>query len=171
MQVNVATPLGGMTLGVGGAYAQPFWTERLFDCCKDPQICLISWFCPCVQYGINASMIDGSHPALNCCIYTVCCYLLYAGVCCAACKRQQLRMRYGILTGECADGASDWIVHCCCHPCGLAQEARELRYRLTQPVLVAGIVGGPAVMVQQPMMQQQPMYAQQPQYATQPMVR
>ena len=70
-------------------------------------------------------------------------------------SRGQIRNKYSITTGDCADSCSDCLLHSFCTCCALSQEWRELKFRADQPTTITvpggAIVGtavqGPAVVV------------------------
>lgn len=101
------------------------WSTDLCDCFSDCNNCCITFWCPCVTFGQIAEIIDkgssscgtsGALYALICCV-TSCC-------CCLSCfYRTKMRQQYSLRETPCAD----CLVHCCCEPCALCQEYRELK--------------------------------------------
>ncbi|EJD39584.1 PLAC8-domain-containing protein [Auricularia subglabra TFB-10046 SS5] len=109
------------------------WSHGLFDCFEDPMTCLFAWFLPCTIYGKNKTRLQAleagaPHPqggellgedtityaALNFC----CGFGWIVGMT----NRTATRTRYKI-TGS--DG-EDCFLSCCCAPCALTQQSREL---------------------------------------------
>jgi len=136
------------TGGYGGAWNQndartgqrEQWKAGFCDCFDDCNSCLLSFCCPCVQYGYNAEKIDGSSFCSACWLYC-CCYGMnftsiftcfpVAGCQClvAGAKRTTLRHNYMLQESCC----SDCCVHWCCIGCALSQETRELAIRGPPP--------------------------------------
>ncbi|KAF4581729.1 hypothetical protein EYR40_002745 [Pleurotus pulmonarius] len=110
------------------------WSHGLCDCCADVGTCLIATFFPCIVYAQNkqryehlargqpdpergGSGLNGDcllHGCITCC-FGIGCVLQIP-------LRGYLRRRYSIKGGGCGD----CMISCCCTPCGLTQEAREL---------------------------------------------
>jgi len=100
------------------------WNEGLCGCFNNCEICVCSFFCPCVQFGKNSEAIDGS----DCFLWGVgylCTVYCGIGMIMGCLKRNQLRQKYAIEGGPC----EDFCVHCLCPCCALAQEGRELKSR------------------------------------------
>lgn len=196
------------------------WHEDWTDCFKETEPCLLATFCPCIQFAKNYVVVNNVNPAAAqgrslppetivsenmgtacgaCCIYGTCLYFggpLAMGIA-GLCNRGNLRIKYNITTGDCADQLSDCCISAWCPCCALSQEWRELNWRQDQPLILTmpgAVVGGvmpppgqpqyqpqqaqygsPQPQYAQPQQQyaqpQQPMYAQQPQqtYAQAPM--
>lgn len=129
--------MGGMVIGqpmpqttvvmVQGqqAHFQPGdWVESFCGCFSDIPTCLMSCFCPCIQYGQNHEAIhkDGCliQAILFACLAT--CHLqclIHMGL------RGHIRHKFSIFGG----GLEDFCLTCCCPCCALAQEAREITHR------------------------------------------
>ncbi|ONK55689.1 uncharacterized protein A4U43_UnF90, partial [Asparagus officinalis] len=84
-------------------------------------------FCPCVTFGRIAEIVDrgstscGTSGALYALLqWFTCLHCVYS---CA--YRSKLRAQYNLGESPC----NDCFVHCCCEPCALSQEYRELRNR------------------------------------------
>eukprot|EP01103_Thecamoeba_quadrilineata_P019250 TRINITY_DN7706_c0_g1_i1.p1 TRINITY_DN7706_c0_g1~~TRINITY_DN7706_c0_g1_i1.p1 ORF type:complete len:158 (+),score=4.37 TRINITY_DN7706_c0_g1_i1:45-476(+) len=100
------------------------WQEGLCGCCSDPESCLLSWCCPCFQFGQNAMAIDGMDSDVMCCsFYMMLCSgnawilnMIY---------RMKMRQKFGI-EGSCI---TDCLASFCCGCCTLAQGKRELDRR------------------------------------------
>eukprot|EP00850_Spirogloea_muscicola_P019174 SM000185S04033 [mRNA] locus=s185:15121:16104:+ [translate_table: standard] len=127
-----------------GSQQQKRWSSGLFDCAKDPKTCCLVACCPCVAFAQNARRIMRNSPDPGCllfCIYYFClgaclacplCCLIGPPAywtCCVPCYayryRQCLRAKYGLPE----EPLTDFCAHCCCHPCAVCQEARELAYQ------------------------------------------
>ncbi|KAJ9554392.1 hypothetical protein OSB04_018437 [Centaurea solstitialis] len=103
------------------------WSSGLCACCSDvPNCCLTCW-CPCITFGQIAEIVDkgntscGVHGGL---------YAVIAALTCCGCMyscmyRTKMRSQYGLRETPC----NDCLVHCCCEPCALCQEYRELKHR------------------------------------------
>lgn len=153
-------PMGGSSEPLQKVFTSS-WQDQWNDCGAEPETCLLSCCCPCVQFGKNYAAVRpltyGAHPQQTveenkgaCCLAalaymgaTYFCGCLGAGV--AGCfVRQEIKKKYGITTGECSDSPSDFLLHCCCQPCALSQEWRELKFRADQPAAIA-VPGGSIV--------------------------
>ncbi|KZV93024.1 PLAC8-domain-containing protein [Exidia glandulosa HHB12029] len=140
-QQPVAQP--AMNAGPGGsrnaknipynASGEREWSFGLFECFEDPMTCLFAWFLPCTIYGKNKTRLQAlasgaPHPqggelvgedtityaALNCC-----CGL---GWVVGMTNRAETRARYKIVGGA----GDDCFLSCCCAPCALTQQSREI---------------------------------------------
>ena len=104
------------------------WQSGLCDCFDDWETCLPSFFCPCVQFGVNASVV-GERCGMSCALYLLlahfyCCCLVHAPV------RTKIRARYHLQGDEAED--------CLATLCGctsIAQEAREIKARGPPPAM------------------------------------
>ncbi|TDL24553.1 PLAC8-domain-containing protein [Rickenella mellea] len=116
-----------------GADGNREWSNGLFGCFDDCGTCLLSWCCPCIVYAQNKSRYEhldrqnGPHPSggdscngdcfiHGCLTFWGCGWVLQMG------QRGTLRHRYRISGGGCGD----CLTACCCTPCELTQEAREI---------------------------------------------
>ena len=103
------------------------WTNGLFSCFNHIPSCIGSCFCPCLQYGLNTGSLTGDDQVGDICYNS--CYYLVSDLCgCHSCVggelRTDIRKAYGIQ----GDGCGDCLIHCCCYPCALAQEAQEIAH-------------------------------------------
>jgi len=99
--------------------------ESLFGCFNDGRICCYGCWCCCCLYGQNAEKIDNHSKCLtHCCVYSL---MSLLGCCCFihAVKRGQLRDKYGLEESACGD----CFITCCCAPCAICQETREMKVR------------------------------------------
>jgi Cys-rich protein (TIGR01571 family) len=104
------------------------WKANLIcSCFASPTTTACSYFCPCVQYGINKSdVIQGSSCFCGCLtyvLYAILCPCIHP--CCIASLREKLRASFNIDGSFC----EDCCVHLLCPCCALIQEARELELR------------------------------------------
>ena len=103
------------------------WKVGLFGCLSYFDVCLLTCFCPCVQYGMNQEkLVPGQSACGGCFMYTlisVCCACILP--CWAGQFRSQIRGKYNIMGG----GTGDCCTHCCCHCCAIIQEAKEIETR------------------------------------------
>ncbi|GBG77130.1 hypothetical protein CBR_g23456 [Chara braunii] len=105
------------------------WTHGLCDCHTDIPLSLLTCFFPCLTFGHNASAInDGAggcatQSAIWCLLesFTALGFLYSCGY------RTKLRNKYNLPE----EPMPDILVHCCCLPCALCQEYKEIRYRAT----------------------------------------
>ncbi|GMH40500.1 hypothetical protein BSKO_08404 [Bryopsis sp. KO-2023] len=96
------------------------WSTSLYGCFDDCGICLYGYCClPCL-YGDNVAKATGGGSCGPCCLYTCC-----PGFACifAGGKRTEIRNKYNLPEEPC----SDCCVHFWCSPCGVCQEARQLK--------------------------------------------
>ncbi|KAJ3677440.1 hypothetical protein LUZ60_003164 [Juncus effusus] len=108
--------------------SQPqMWSSGLCDCAQDCGTCCSTCFCPCITFGRIAEIVD--HGSTSCGIsggiyallaYLTCCQCVYACT-----YRSKMRGEYMLPESPC----NDCLVHCCCEPCALSQEYRELQSR------------------------------------------
>ncbi|KAJ7103681.1 PLAC8-domain-containing protein [Mycena crocata] len=112
------------------------WSNNVFDCLADPLTFVVSWFVPCLVYGRNRARYQAletyvspkPHQTLPLQILTPSQgrYCIASCFGCNACVgmtgRGKTRARYGIA----GSGCSDCMLSCCCIPCTLTQESREI---------------------------------------------
>ncbi|KAJ7133818.1 PLAC8-domain-containing protein [Mycena filopes] len=110
------------------------WSHDTFDCCADPLTFLASWFLPCIVYGRNRARFQSLETYGTVSTETVDGLiggdsLMYCAAQCFGCGglvgmmgRGQTRARYGIA----GSGGGDCLLSCCCAPCALTQESREI---------------------------------------------
>jgi Cys-rich protein (TIGR01571 family) len=89
--------------------------DGLCGCFDDLGICLISYFCPCCQFGMNAQRVNIG----NCIV----CGLLYAlfPCCVGAVVRGKI---YRLANLPDPGFCGNCCMHCCCWCCAVAQEGR-----------------------------------------------
>uniref|UniRef100_A0A1J3HQ18 Protein PLANT CADMIUM RESISTANCE 6 n=1 Tax=Noccaea caerulescens TaxID=107243 RepID=A0A1J3HQ18_NOCCA len=129
------------------------WTSGLFDCMNDGENALITCCFPFITFGQIAEVIDEG--ATNCgtagMLYVLI-FGLFGVPCVYTCTyRTKLRNKYGLPDAP----LPDWILHCCCEPCALCQEYRELNNRGIDPAI--GWIGNMQRMGQQQVMMTPPM--------------
>ncbi|KAJ4758554.1 Protein PLANT CADMIUM RESISTANCE 2 [Rhynchospora pubera] len=103
------------------------WSSGLCDCGQDCKTCCLACFCPCIAFGRIAEIVDqGTTPcATSGAIYAILtcftgCQWVYSCM-----YRSKLRTQYSLPESPC----NDCLIHCCCEPCALSQEYRELQTR------------------------------------------
>ncbi|XP_039115301.1 cell number regulator 1-like [Dioscorea cayenensis subsp. rotundata] len=100
------------------------WSSGLCHCCDDPANCLITCFCPCITFGQIAEIV--SKGSISCAASGIVYGLLMGLGCLYSCFfRSKLRGQYDLEESP----LPDCLVHCCCEPCALCQEYRELKKR------------------------------------------
>ncbi|KAJ0046945.1 hypothetical protein Pint_06573 [Pistacia integerrima] len=102
------------------------WQSDLFDCCREPSLCLKTCVYPCGTFSRIANAVSQGKISREQAIDTVMAYSLFCGCCCyTCCIRKKLRDTYNIEGGSC----DDFLTHlmCCC--CAMVQEWRELQLR------------------------------------------
>ncbi|XP_078164446.1 cell number regulator 10-like [Carex rostrata] len=107
------------------------WSTGLFDCYDDIDNCCMTCFCPCITFGQIAEIVD--HGSISCCasssLYTGLMFLTGCHWLYSCFYRKKLRGHFFLEDSPCGD----CCVHCCCEPCALCQEHRELRLRGLDP--------------------------------------
>ncbi|KAK9812477.1 hypothetical protein WJX73_003187 [Symbiochloris irregularis] len=99
------------------------WQNGLCGCTNDCSDCCFGCFCLPCMWGRNYRDFhpDQKGACAPCCKY---CFS-FCGCCClAGALRGQIRGRYNLAERPC----QDCMVHCCCGPCAVCQEAREIKY-------------------------------------------
>lgn len=96
------------------------WKHGLWDCFDNFNMCVVSWMCPCYQFGKNASTLGESNVACGMAI-------MIPGInaCSAAHLRDKLRAKKGIKGSY----ARDLLAWCFCPFCALLQETQEIEDR------------------------------------------
>ncbi|RDX99604.1 Protein PLANT CADMIUM RESISTANCE 2, partial [Mucuna pruriens] len=99
----------------------------------NPQLsgCITCW-CPCVTFGQVAEIVDKGSTCkklVTCgasgALYTLICCVIGCGWVYSCFYRSKMRRQYMLKESPCWD----CLVHCCCEPCALCQEYRELENR------------------------------------------
>eukprot|EP00850_Spirogloea_muscicola_P005073 SM000022S07287 [mRNA] locus=s22:943323:944150:- [translate_table: standard] len=107
------------------------WTTGLLACCDDVPVCCLTYWAPCITFGLAADAIDGGRTTWP--TAAALWYLLGALTQCAciySCTyRTRLRHKFGLPEQPCGDACVHWL----CMPCALCQEYRELKYRGHDP--------------------------------------
>ncbi|XXG40951.1 hypothetical protein AAC387_Pa01g1533 [Persea americana] len=103
------------------------WSTGLCDCCDDVYSCCITCWCPCITFGQIAEIVDRGSSS---CAVSGALYMLLLCVTGCSCLyscfyRSKMRGQYFLEETPCAD----CLVHCCCEPCAMCQEYRELKSR------------------------------------------
>ncbi|KAG9005288.1 hypothetical protein FRB93_009842 [Tulasnella sp. JGI-2019a] len=111
------------------------WSFGLCGCCGDAGACCLSCWCPCMQYSINRSRLSylekngrpnpshGEACTGDCWAYGCLAGWLGLGWVLQIGSRSEVRRRYKIVGGPCGD----LCTACCCTPCALTQESREIQ--------------------------------------------
>ena len=100
------------------------WKTSFFGCFDDLGSCILSLFCPCMQYGQNKARLSNGDCVCDCLAYT-CLMTCFLQWCLSCSARGQIRSTYNISGDSCCD----CLAHFCCECCALSQEARELEFR------------------------------------------
>lgn len=107
------------------------WNSGVFDCNQDCGSFILGSLLPCVQYGRNLDILKKKGMCKPTCAY--CCMLIVLKHCTLGARtRIVIRRRYGIV----GDTTEDCLLHCCCVPCALSQEYREVKKRDSEKPLV-----------------------------------
>ncbi|KAF2643635.1 hypothetical protein P280DRAFT_466402 [Massarina eburnea CBS 473.64] len=107
------------------------WHHSGSGCCSPIGTCCLGWCCPCILHGKtrHRTKNDGDMSKYSCC----------NGSCMGFCgltmlglsfilpwtSRSDIRVKY-VLDGN---GCSDCLCACCCQPCDVIQQAKEVEYR------------------------------------------
>jgi Cys-rich protein (TIGR01571 family) len=106
------------------------WKTSLFDCFDDCSICLQGCICPCCLFGKIASKFNERSCLENCL-----CYLTCFQCCMHTAFRYSIRRKYLLPAEPCNDCCVGWFYG----PCGLCQEAREIKTKFQGPTDVTMI--------------------------------
>ena len=109
------------------------WSNGLCSCFDTPGPFCLAFWCPCITYGRNRGRYKHlntsgtAHPdgGETCGSDTLLyCLTGFAGVACLLhmWNRGDIRTRYNVK----GSGLGDFGIACCCTPCGLTQESREI---------------------------------------------
>jgi len=111
------------------------WNHGLMDCFGDCGTCCFAHFCPCMVYQQVKNRITylnlnrrpdpeqgGTGCGGDCCLWSVLAGVGGLGWVLQMTTRATLRTRYRIR----GSGCTDCLATCCCVPCELTQESREL---------------------------------------------
>ncbi|KAI9082143.1 hypothetical protein K1719_035883 [Acacia pycnantha] len=103
------------------------WSTGLCDCTSDVKNCCITCWCPCITFGQIAEILDKGSTSCGAsgALYTV--VACVTGCACLYSCFYRSKMRHQFLLKD--DPCCDCLVHCCCEPCALCQEYRELQNR------------------------------------------
>ena len=103
------------------------WTNGLFDCFDDIGTFATSCCCPCLQFANNKKSFNSTGNILPDLVLYLCGLDFY---CCGATAAIGAATREEIRNHRNIEGsfANDCLVHCCCMPCALTQEKRELDF-------------------------------------------
>ncbi|KAL9166654.1 hypothetical protein ABFS82_05G044500 [Erythranthe guttata] len=111
----------------GGGVLPGFWSTGLCGCYSDVSNYCITCWCPCITFGQIAEIVDKG--SISCLVAGGVYALIRHSTGCpcfySCFYRSKLRKQYMIDGNNC----TDCMVHCCCEPCALRQEYRELKYR------------------------------------------
>eukprot|EP00803_Ostreobium_quekettii_P008191 evm.model.scf_3073.3 EVM.evm.TU.scf_3073.3 scf_3073:9662-10459(-) len=107
------------------------WSSGLFACFDDAGLCIWGLLFPACLYADNVAFISkrqkqGAPQSAGtgwCCPCLTYCLCFYCSCCIAGLYRNDLRRKYRLMQEPCGD----CTVHLCCSPCGLCQEAREIK--------------------------------------------
>lgn len=107
--------------------AEQILTAGLCGCCDDCETCLCATFCwPCA-FGTYVERAQLGTCCGSCCMYTCCCVLWWTRPCLACYAgnmRSSLFQKVGLPDPGCC---INWLCHCCCTCCALAQEGRAAK--------------------------------------------
>ena len=100
------------------------YKNRLCGCSDDLTSCVMSWICPCIQFGQNYEQIHKGQGLRAGIAYAA--VLLFAVPCVVhGGFRKELREKFNVS----GTSLEDFAVTGCCFCCAVAQDAREIAYR------------------------------------------
>mmetsp|Transcript_29215 Transcript_29215/g.67259 ORF Transcript_29215/g.67259 Transcript_29215/m.67259 type:complete len:273 (-) Transcript_29215:87-905(-) len=120
------------------------WSDGIFNCFGNLEICLCSWCCCPIRFADNVSHIEGLYPfwptfslmlALASLSYFVPAWILMYVI--GAYIRQKIRAKFGMANGTCMSVTCDCCLYTWCWVCAVSQESRHLE--------AASLVGHPAI--------------------------
>nr|POF26946.1 protein plant cadmium resistance 2 [Quercus suber] len=87
----------------------------------------ITYWCPCITFGQIAEIVDRGTTscATRGALYALIAWLTGCGCLYSCFYRSKIRRQYALEEGS----YGDCIVRCCCEPCALCQEYRELKHQ------------------------------------------
>ncbi|KAH6621734.1 PLAC8 family-domain-containing protein [Boeremia exigua] len=110
------------------------WHHRGTACVTPLSTCCLTWWCPCVVYGRTRHRMkaNGNMNTYSCC-NTSCAAFAGMGIVGLSwilplLNRGEVRAEYG-LNGN---GCKDCLCACCCAPCDLLQQEKEVEHREAQ---------------------------------------
>ncbi|XP_050231326.1 protein PLANT CADMIUM RESISTANCE 2-like [Mercurialis annua] len=124
--LNSSEPATGIPVNSGYQH-QGAWSSGLCDCGSDCKTCCITCWCPCITFGQIAEVVDKGTTscATSGAIHGILTWFTGCGWIYSCLYRSKLRQQYMLPESPC----NDCLVHCCCEPCALCQEYRELQSR------------------------------------------
>ena len=117
--------LPGMNLGQTPSVWEPGqYKHALCGCFEDIPSCLMSWCCPCIQFGQNYEQLHKDGCLQQGLIFAA---FMWFGVSCIVHMgfRREMRHKFNFPGSD----LEDLLITCCCGCCALAQDAREIEYR------------------------------------------
>ncbi|KAF2439427.1 PLAC8-domain-containing protein [Karstenula rhodostoma CBS 690.94] len=136
------------------------WHHSGSGCCSPMGTCCLSWWCPCMQYGKtrHRSKNDGNMQGYSCCNSSC---MAFCGLACLGISfilpmmnRSDIRAKYHLK----GNGCGDCLCACCCTPCDLTQQEKEVSYREESKHLLQPQPGKNEGMYYAQQPQQQPHY-------------
>ncbi|KAJ4961377.1 hypothetical protein NE237_021287 [Protea cynaroides] len=110
-----------------GPQAPVPWSSGICHCGDNIEFRCITCWCPCITFGQISEIIDKGSPSctINGVIYGFLRHFTGFHWLYACSYRSRMRQEYNLNGSSCGD----CFVHCCCEPCALRQEYRELESR------------------------------------------
>ncbi|KAF2809947.1 uncharacterized protein BDZ99DRAFT_570581 [Mytilinidion resinicola] len=100
-------------------------TANLFDCCVPPELCFLTYCCPCVTFGKSTHRMENDGNMTNFGPVNVMCVVYYCLGPCAwilVCAQEtEARRKYKLDGNLC----TDCLKSCCCTCCTLMQQEKE----------------------------------------------
>ncbi|OCK76118.1 hypothetical protein K432DRAFT_336263 [Lepidopterella palustris CBS 459.81] len=106
------------------------WEVSGSDCCSPFNTCLLSWCCPCITYGrthhrLQNHNLDGYSCCNGSCVgFAALTYCGFSWIM-AMLQRGDIRSSYQLK----GNGCKDCLCACCCMPCDLTQQDKEVEFR------------------------------------------
>ncbi|KAF1950552.1 PLAC8-domain-containing protein [Byssothecium circinans] len=107
------------------------WHHSGSGCCSPFGTCCMGWWCPCILHGKtrHRTKNNGNMSGYSCCNGSCMGFcglaMLGVGFVLPWISRSDIRQKYS-LTGN---GCKDCMCACCCAPCDVIQQAKEVEYR------------------------------------------
>lgn len=134
------------------------WHNSGASCCSPMGTCCMAWWCPCFQYGKTRHRSKNNGNMAGYSSFNSSC-LAFCGLGCLGVSfilpminRGDVRAKYHLNGNAC----TDCLCACCCQPCDMVQQEKEIIYREEQRLLTQQ--PGKVEPMQYPVQQQQPQF-------------
>ncbi|KAF2250060.1 PLAC8-domain-containing protein [Trematosphaeria pertusa] len=113
------------------------WHHSGASCCSPIGTCCLAWWCPCILFGRTRyrTKNNGNMSGHSCCNGSC---AAFCGLMCLGVpfilpwiNRGDMRAKYHLK----GNGCTDCLCACCCTPCDMVQQEKEVIYRENQPLM------------------------------------